>query len=154
MTLLQRWTSLAREALFPSDSDFRDRLAFLMLLAFIVLAPWLQGARLPASVAGAPAPVGRLLIPAVGFAIGALTFSSRSSFRSLRPLFLPLASILAVGLLGLLQLIPLPEPTLKQIASVNLLIYHETAELYSLLGRTPPAPRISLAPDATDAARA
>ena len=102
MTLLQRWTSLAREALVPSDSDFRDRLAFLMLLAFIVLAPWLQGARLPASVAGAPAPVGRLLIPAVGFAIGALTFSSRSSFRSLRPLFLPLASILAVGLLGLL----------------------------------------------------
>ena len=151
MTLLQRWTSLAREALVPSDSDFRDRLAFLMLLAFILLAPWLQVARLPAAVAGAPAPVGRLLIPAVGFAIGALTFSSRSSFRSLRPLFLPLASILAVALLGLLQLIPLPEPTLAQIASVNLQIYHETAELFSLYGQTAPLPRISLAPEQTAA---
>ena len=151
MTLLQRWTSLAREALVPSDSDFRDRLAFLMLLAFIVLAPWLQGARLPAAVAGTPAPVGRLLIPALGFAIGALTFSSRSSFRSLRPLFLPLASILAVGLLGLLQLIPLPEPTLAQIASVNLQIYHETADLFSLYGQTAPKPRISLAPEQTAA---
>lgn len=122
-----------------------------MLLTFIFVAPWLQGARLPAAVAGAPAPVGRLLIPASGFAIGALTFFSRSSFRSLRPLFLPLASILALGLLGLLQLIPLPESTLQQIASVNLLIYHETAELFSLLGRTAPAPRISLAPNATTA---
>jgi O-Antigen ligase len=151
VTLLQRWTSLAREALVPSDSDLRDRLAFLMLLAFILLAPWLQGASLPAAVAGAPAPVGRLLIPAFGFAIGALTFSSRSSFRSLRPLFLTLASILAVALLGLLQLIPLPEPTLAQIASVNLQIYHETAELFSLYGQTAPSPRISLAPEQTAA---
>ena len=151
MKLPQRWASLAREALVPADTDFWDRLAFLMLLAFILVTPWLQGARVPAPVAGAPVPFGRLLIPAVAFTIGALTFCSRSSFRSLRPLVLPIGSILALALLGVLQLIQLPEPTLKQIASVNLLIYHETAELFSLLGQRAPPPRISLAPNATAA---
>ncbi len=151
MTLAQRLASAARETLFPADTDGRDRLAFVMLLAFILVAPWLGSARLPASVAGAPAPVGRLLIPAAGFAIGAVTFSSRSSFRSLRPLVLPLSSMLALMLLGVLQLSPLPEPLLGQLAPVNLQIYHETTELLTLYGRPAPLPMVSLAPDETAA---
>ncbi len=151
MTLAQRVASAAREALFPADTDGRDRFAFVMLLAFILSAPWLGSARLPASIAGAPAPVGRLLIPAVGLAIGAVTFSSRSSFRSLRPLALPIFSMLALMLLGILQLVPLPESVLGQIASVNLQIYHETTELLALYGRSAPLARVSLAPDETAA---
>ncbi len=115
-----------------------------MLLVFCLTVPWLGRTRLPVSLAGVPTPVGGLLIPAAGFAIGAVTFSSRSVFRSLRSFILPVGSVLAVALLGLLQLTPLPEPALRQIASVNLQIYHETAELLSLYGQSAPAPRVSL----------
>ncbi len=120
-----------------------------MLLAFILVAPWLGRARVPAAVAGAASPVGGLLVPALGFAIAAVAFSSRSSFRSLRPLTLPLASIVAVAVVGVMQLIPLPASVLTQIAPVNLQIYHETADLLSLYGRVPPPARISIAPEQT-----
>ncbi len=151
MKVLQRWTSLTREAVVPMDTDFRDRFAFLLLLAFILVAPWLGGAHLPDWIAGTPAPMGRLIIPAFGFAIGAVAFSSRSSFRSLRPLALPLAAILGLTILGVLQLVPLPDAALAQIAPVNLQIYHETAELLGLYGASAPAARLSLATDETAA---
>ncbi|MEX1245564.1 MAG: O-antigen ligase family protein [Thermoanaerobaculia bacterium] len=149
MQLPQRWASLGREALFPADTDGRDRFAFLMLLAFILVAPWLGSARLPALLNGLLTPVGRLLVPAFGFAIGAAAFSSRSSFRSLRPLAVPLGSLLGIALLGALQLAPLPDRAFGLVAPVNLEIYHETAEILSLYGKTPPLPRVSLAPEET-----
>jgi len=147
--VFQRWTSLTREAVVPLDSDFRDRFAFLMLLGFILVAPWLGSSNLPDWIAGTPAPMGRLIVPAFGFTIGAVAFSSRSSFRSLRPLALPLAALLGLTILGVLQLVPLPDAALAQIAPVNLQIYHETAELLALYGVSAPAPRLSLATDET-----
>ena len=150
MKLSQRWASAAREALVPADTDARDRFAFVLLLAFIVFVPWLGSARLPAAT-GVPAPIGRLLVPALACAIGALTFSSRSSFRSPRSLGLFLASMLGLALLGLVQLLPLPEPALEHFASVNLQIYHETAELLSLYEQTSPSARVSLTPEGTAA---
>ena len=140
-----------REALVPADTDARDRFAFVLLLAFIVFVPWFGSASLPAAVAGTPVPVGRLLVPALACAIGVLAFSSRSSFRSPRSLGLFLASIVGLALLGVLQLLPLPEPALEHFASVNLQIYHENAELLSLYGQTGPPARVSLTPEATTA---
>jgi O-antigen ligase len=142
----QRLASLCREALAPADSDAADRLAFPMLVAFILVAPWLGGARSPEGLAGMAAPVGRLVIPAFGLAIAAASFWSRSSYRSLRSFALPLGSILGIGLLGCLQLIPMPDTLLQRLAPVNLEIYHETAELMELYGRSGPPPRVSLAP--------
>ncbi|HWZ85554.1 MAG TPA: hypothetical protein VN032_05085 [Thermoanaerobaculia bacterium] len=50
-------------------------------------------------------------------------------------------------LLGVVQLLPLPEGVMHQIASVNLQIYHETAKILSLFGFSPiPSPKISIAP--------
>src|SRR5262249_45184477 len=131
------------------DSDFRDRLAFLLLLAFILVAPWLGSAHLPDWIAGTPAPMGRLIIPAFGFAIGAFGFCSVSCSRSLRPLALPLGAILGLTILGVLQLVPLPDAALAQIAPVNLQIYHETAELLGFSGFSAPAAKLSLAADET-----
>jgi len=122
-----------------------------MLLAFILVAPWLGNVHLPAWIAGISGPAGRWIIPAFGYATAAVAFSSRSSFRSLRPLALPIASILGVSLLGVLQLVPLPDAALAQIAPVNLQIYHETAELLGLYGLQAPAARLSLAMDETAA---
>ena len=116
---------------------------------FILVLPWVGSARLPAALTGGVAPVGRFLVPAFGLAIGAATFSSRSSFRSLRSLALPLWSLLGIALLGVLQLIPLPDSVLGRIAPVNLAIYHETAEILSLYGKEVPLPRVSLAPEET-----
>jgi O-antigen ligase len=144
--LPQRWASLGREALTPADSDTADRVAFPMLVAFILVAPWLGVARSPEGLAGMAAPVGRLVIPAFALAIAAASFWSRSSYRSLRSFALPMGSILGIGLLGCLQLIPMPHTLLQRLAPVNLEIYHETAELLGLYGRDAPLPRVSLAP--------
>jgi hypothetical protein len=144
--LPQRWISSAREALSPADSDRVDRVAFVMLLGFILSVPWLANAMLTESLVGANVPVGPLLVPLVCLAISAVSFSSRSPFRSLRPVALPIWSAVAVALIGALQLLPLPDRALQQFAPVNLQIYHEAGEILALYGRSAPAPRISIDP--------
>ena len=153
MTLLQRWTSLAREALVPSDSRFQGP-------ARVSHAPGVhplgsvapEAPVLPASIAGAPAPVGRLLIPAFGFAIGAVAF-----LFPFRRFGLSVRSLLPLRLDPRLDAArcPAAPPTaradLAQIASVNLQIYHETAEILAFTARRLPRPRISLAPEETAA---
>ena len=117
-----------------------------MLVAFILVAPWLGVARSPEGLAGMAAPVGRLVIPTIGFAIAAAAFWSRSSYRSLRSFALPFGCLLGIALLGCLQLIPIPESLLQRLAPVNLEIYHETAEMLGLYSRSTLLPRVSLAP--------
>jgi hypothetical protein len=145
----QRWISPVREAVSPADSDPLDRLAFLMLLAFILSVPWLANAMLTESLAGAPIPIGPLLVPILCFAIGAVSFSSRSPFRSIRPVALPIWSAVALALFGAFQLLPLPDRALQQIAPVNSQIYHEAGEILGLYGQSGPVPRISIAPVST-----
>ena len=149
MAIPQRWASLGREALAPADTDAADRLAFLLLVAFILVAPWLGSVRSPGGLAGMAAPVGRLVIPALALAIAAAAFWSRSSYRSLRSFALPVGSILGLALLGGLQLIPMPDSLLQRFAPVNLEIYHETAELLGLYAKSTPVSRVSLAPRET-----
>jgi hypothetical protein len=144
--LPQRWISRVREAVSPADSDLPDRIAFLMLLAFILSVPWLANAVLPEAWAGAPVPLGPLLVPILCFAISAVSFSSRSPFRSIRPVALPIWSAATLAMFGALQLVPLPDRALQQFAPVNSQIYHEAGEILGLFGQ-PAAPfRISIAP--------
>ena len=63
-----------------------------------------------------------------------------------RPVRLPLGALGCLTLLGVAQLLPLPEGLLRQIAPVNLQIYHETARILGGFRQAGPAPRISIAP--------
>jgi O-antigen ligase len=67
----------------------------------------------------------------------------------MRYLAIPFSAAIGMALLGVAQLLPLPEDVLQRIASVNLQIYHETAEILTLFGRSPVPARISIAPRQT-----
>ena len=83
------------------------------------------------------------------FLTTAVTFLSRSNARPLRPLAVPLAAFAGIVLLGVLQLLPLPERLLQVFAPVNASVYHDTREVLALFGSAVPSPRISLAPSET-----
>lgn len=150
MTLgfLHRFRSLAHSAFAPDGSDTLDRAAFLMLLAFIIAGPFLYGTILPALLnAGAPAPLGSPLLNVFAFLTAAAALLSRSALPQARPLRLPLGAVGGLTLLGVVQLLPLPEGVMQQIASVNLQIYHETAQILRLFPSSrAPSPKISIAP--------
>ncbi len=58
--------------------------------------------------------------------------------------------MIAIAILGVIQLIPLPSGTLERISPASAVIYHETDRVLRLFGRTPRwSPRISIAPDQT-----
>jgi hypothetical protein len=121
-----------------------------MLLLLAAAAPFVSSVVLPATVGGHPAPVGTAAVQFFALLTAAIALLSRSAIRSLRPLGIPLAAVTGLGLLGLFQLLPLPEGVLQRIASVNLQIYHETAQLLSLFGRSADLlPRVSIAPGGT-----
>jgi hypothetical protein len=119
-----------------------------MFLACILLVPRLVGAAPPAAFPGRPAPsAGGLLVPGFAFAVGAVTFTLRSSSRFPRPLDLPVTAILALTLLGVLQLLPLPDKALEKIAPVNPKIYHEAPEFLRTYGKAAHSPpRIPILP--------
>jgi O-antigen ligase len=94
-------------------------------------------------------PRGDILLELLAFLIAAATFLSKSRLRSLPPLIVPLGAIGALALLGCFQLLPLPRWLLNSVAPVNLQIYHDSAEVLGLFGRSAPAPRISIAPTET-----
>jgi len=151
MTLLHRFHKLVSDSVSPVPSDLPDRVAFLavvgLVLAAVVLGP--NSLSLPPAGGVYPAAEG-LVFDALAFLAAAAAFLSRTSPRSLRYLTIPFSAAIGMALLGVAQLLPLPEGVLQQIASVNLQIYHETAEILSLFGRGPgPAPRISIAPRET-----
>jgi len=119
----------------------------LVVLAAAVLGP--NSVTLPAAGGIFPASEG-LVFNLLAFLTACAAFLSRTSSRSFHYLIVPLLAAIGMALLGVVQLLPFPEGVLQQIASVNLQIYHETAEILTLFGRTPgPAPRISIAPRQT-----
>ena len=83
------------------------------------------------------------------FLIVTLTFLPGTSVPSPRPPAASLGALVALVLLGGLQLLPLPEQTMRVVAPRNLKIYHETAEILDLFGRRAAAPRVSIAPTET-----
>ena len=97
------------------------------------------GRSCPRRYAGAPAPLGNPLLNVFAFLTAAAALLSRSALLQARPLRLPLGAAGGLTLLGVVQLLPLPEGVMQKIASVNLQIYHETAQILRLFGspRTP-----------------
>jgi len=151
MTLIHRFHKLVSEAASPTPSDLPDRFAFLavvgLALAAAVLGP--NSFSLPPAGGIYPSAEG-LVFDFLAFLAASAAFVSRTSSRSVRPLAVPLSAAIGLVLLGVCQLLPLPEGFLQKIASANLQIYHETAEILTLFGGARvPAARISIAPRET-----
>jgi O-antigen ligase len=153
MTLLHRLQRLVSETVSPSPSDLPDRIAFVLVLVLALVGAVLGPSSLSLPAAGGVYPAAEgLLFNVLAFLAACAAFLSRTSPRSLRYLSIPFSAALGMALLGIAQLLPLPEGVLQQIASVNLQIYHETAEILTLFGRAPTPARISIAPRQTAAA--
>ena len=150
----QKIRSLVREALAPSGTNALDSGAYVLLLALAATAPFLYETRsiLTRSAMGGGAlfPRGDLLLELFAFSLAAATLLSRSRVESFRRLAVPVGMLLAIAVLGFVQLIPLPQGLLHWLAPQNLKIYHDSGEVLSLFGRTPPGwfP-ISIAPHET-----
>ena len=116
--------------------------AFVLLLAVPALVP------IPF---GGITPEGRLVVQALSFLIALLTFSSPAGrAHPLGPVRVPAALVAGLGLLGLLQLLPLPEALLGAVSPRALAIYREAAATASALGGPAPlSPRISISPGET-----
>lgn len=152
MSSRHRHRTLILDAVAPAGSDALDRIAFLMLLVFVLAAPALFTIAARPDIENASAPPPILMLNVYVFATVGFALLSRSSVLTPQALPLSLGAAGGLALLGAGQLLRLPEGLMRTIASVNLRIYHETAQLLRLFGRPEgPAPRISIAPAATAA---
>jgi O-antigen ligase len=145
-----KYRLLAREALRPGASDNLDSAAFVILLLFVAIAPFLYAVSAAADRFigdGSMLTGGTMLIELFAFLLFAMTLVSRSPVSPFRPIAIPLVSFAGVVALGLIQLYAMPERVLERIAPVNLKIYHETNELLRLFGKNVlQKPRISISP--------
>lgn len=121
-----------------------------ILLAAIPLVPLPWGGVLPE---------GKLAIQLVAFfalAFAALAAGTRVGEPGSRPptasAALPLALLAGVGVLGLIQLLPLPAGLLARLSPVSAQVHEAAAQTLAVFDRPAPAPRISIAPTDTLAA--
>jgi O-antigen ligase len=148
-----RLPSVLRDAFFLDWAPLRD-LAFVGLLLFVAISPFLQGTgaseNRPAIGGGAAMPLGNLTVEVSAFVVAAVTFLSSVPLSLVRSIRVPLIALGAIACLGILQLLPLPAFLMKQLCPVNFEIYHSYAEILRLFGRpVPSAARISIAPSDT-----
>lgn len=153
MEIAKQARKFGRETFATRGTGPWNNAAFSLLLALAAGAPLLYG--LPPDMprhafgAGAMPHGGNALLAFFAFLLAALTSLSGLPL-SVRRLTVPLGSMVGIVLLALFQLTPLPESVLRVIAPVNLIIYHETAEILGFFRQSPtPAPRISIAPSET-----
>jgi len=147
------WRTL-REGLAPDPSDRWDVLAFLGLLMFLAAAPLAYGFHAAAASrraigGGEVAHFGNLLIEIGAFCVGTAALLSRSRPRSFKTLAIPLAAVSALAVLGVVQILPMPEDLLERVAPASLKTYHDSEKILRLFGRPAPHPRISIAPAST-----
>lgn len=102
---------------------------------------------------GGVQPGGAFRIQLMAFlAAGAATLSRRKGSSLPRPAFLAAACLLALGLFGLFQLMPLPAGLVQTLSPASAEVYRGAAEVFTASGTGPaPAPRISIAPYETRA---
>lgn len=118
-----------------------NRFAFGAMLLVVAIAPLPQGSVLPG---------GRLFIELSAFLIAAATFLSRARTPNSAEATVPVLAMVAIAVLGAVQLLPLPGHTLATVSPVSARIYHETSEVLAVFGRSADLrPRISIAPTET-----
>ncbi|MGH9317020.1 MAG: O-antigen ligase family protein [Thermoanaerobaculia bacterium] len=118
--------------------------AFTLLLIFAASAPLRYGGIMPA---------GSMMIEGLAFVVAAAAFFSDSRPLPLGPASVPVGAVTAIALLGVIQLLPLPQSSLETLSATSAKIYHETKEIVILFGgKGVPEGRISIAPTETAAA--
>jgi len=147
---LVKLRALARESFSAADSGSLDVAAFCLLLLVVLAAPFLPGIGTDQPFPGRGTLASpTLLLELVAFATGAATLLARGRLRSPVRLAVPIVATMGIVALGTLQILPLPASILESVAPTNLKIYQETSRILALFGRTPPDPRVSIAPSAT-----
>ncbi len=112
-----------------------------LLIALIFASPFWGG--------GVP-PMARRALAAAAFLVAAAAFLAPGRRPRLVSARLPVAAMIAIAILGFLQLLPLPGGALERVSPASAVIYHESDELLRLFGRVPRwKPRISIAPEQT-----
>jgi putative inorganic carbon (HCO3(-)) transporter len=121
----------------PSLADRLNGLAFILLLVCIAVSPFPWGAILPG---------GNFTIEAFAFGIAALAFATRRDDDTLGRAAIPVIALVLIGLLGLLQLVPLSNGVLRTISPQSARIYDDANEVLKLHDHALARPRISIAP--------
>lgn len=135
------------DAFGGGDGDRWDAAGFLLLLVTVALAGLLE---IGGVHRGIPGPGARLRVVEVfAFLTMTVTFLSRSKNIRFRPLAIPLTAFAGLVVLGLAQVVPLPDGFLRIAAPLNATTYHAARETLAVFGVPGPLPRVSLAPSET-----
>jgi O-antigen ligase len=133
---------LFRDAFSPETGPTGERLAFGMLLVFILAVPALGGGAWPGQVT---------FVVCFALLLAAAALATRPSGRPLKSAWISVGAALSIAVLGILQVVPFPDRLLSVLSPVSSLIYHETAQILSGFGKPPIPARISIAPSETAA---
>lgn len=115
------------------------RLAFGLLLAFVAAAPFPWG-----SVQPGFSGTGKVIAGA--FLIALLTAISRDVRLRLGDARLPVAAVSGIGVLGLVQLLPLPAGVVRAVSPASAEAWDGAGRVLGAFGRPAPAVRITLMP--------
>jgi len=116
------------------------RIALLLLLVYIVIAPLSYGAITRG---------GTLVLELFAFTIFALVFAGTPNVGRLAGVKVTIAAIAAILALGILHLIPMPNALLSVLSPVSAAIYRDASTTLAAFGHAEPAARISIAPTET-----
>jgi hypothetical protein len=114
--------------------------ATLILALLLIVAPLPYGAVLPG---------GHVLVQTLAFGAAALALFFRPEGRGLGASTVPVIALAALAFVGVVQLIPLPEPMLERIAPASARAYENANEVLGIFNRSSLSPRVSIAPAST-----
>ena len=122
--------------------SFLRKGALAILLVYTVAAPIPWGAVQPGLTGTAKIAVG-------AFLVALFAFLAPDARPRLGWAWLPAAALAALGLLGILQLLPLPHAILRFVSPTSLEAWDGARHMLQAFGRNAPAPSISIAPRET-----
>ncbi len=115
------------------------RVAYGLLLAYVVAAPFPWGSVQPGLTG-----TGKIVLGA--FLVTLVTFLAPDARPHLHGIRLPLAAVAGLGLLGLLQLLPLPAGLVALVSPASAEAWAGAGRVFASFGEPAPAARVSLAP--------
>src|ERR1700682_1935488 len=120
-----------------ATQSWRENAALFVFLAYVAIAP------IPY---GQITQEGELTLELFAFAALALLFFDHPRSSRLRGVRLPIAALLGVVALGVMQCLPLPQVVLGILSPVSARVYADAGHTLEAFGRQAPASRISIAP--------
>ena len=131
--------SVAESPLVPARERIQ-KIAFVLLVTFVTLAPFPYGAVLPKGI---------LILEIFAFTIAILAIATRTAEQRLGAGVIPAMAIAAIALIGAVQVVPMSLERLRSVSPVSAKAYVDANEVLRLFGQSPVRPRISIAPTDT-----